>query len=349
MIISFNFSIFQSQDDEIQATLAEILIGLMKTNIHFIHPKSINAIFYKENGEYIFDSNAISKRHLSIQEQRNLKEFLRKKSLEAITDLHKRHFVHIIVGLDESKKEIHPKMVCEIIKERSKIIVENGINDWKFIQGICQKYSGGRTKRQSIYKLIDRAIKEQIIEPEHAGGVGEIPKVTKRWIENERYKNIFQYKLMAIFDSDRENPDELTRNKCTIEYFRGRIIDNTNACKYESTDLIIWHMLYKKKIENYIPLNVLFTSLESITSITKAQEDSLNTKTYKELDFMEYTKDNIGIGKQSRKEQFPNMFLSNFSYHEFEKRCGHHKVFLEEANELVSEIEQILLKIAKII
>ena len=49
------------------------------------------------------------------------------------------------------------------------------------------------------------------------------------------------------------------------------------------------------------------------------------------------------------KEQFPEIFLSAFSYQALEKRCKHHKVYLAEANEEVSELEQILLKIAKII
>jgi hypothetical protein len=51
MIISFNPTIFQSQDAEIQAILAEILLVLMKTNIHFIDIKSIDAIFYNESLE----------------------------------------------------------------------------------------------------------------------------------------------------------------------------------------------------------------------------------------------------------------------------------------------------------
>ena len=42
-------------------------------------------------------------------------------------------------------------------------------------------------------------------------------------------------------------------------------------------------------------------------------------------------------------------FLASFSYCDFEKRCEHHKVFLTEANESVSEIEHILLKMAKLI
>lgn len=67
------------------------------------------------------------------------------------------------------------------------------------------------------------------------------------------------------------------------------------------------------------------------------------------MDFIEYNSNNIGIGEAKIKEQFPEMFIAHFSYRDLEERCEHHKVFLSEANESVSEIEQILLKIVKII
>jgi hypothetical protein len=346
MIISFNPSIFHSQDAEIQETIAEILILLMRTNIHFLDLKSINAIFYDRSGIYTFDLNMISEHHLNSKQRKNLKELLGKKSLTNITKLHKQHLVSIVVGTNASDQEIHPRDVCKIIKERSKIILENGINDWKFIQGICQKYSSGNVKRQSIYQLVDRAIKSDIIEPENGGGVGAIIKVTERWIDNDRYKNTFRYKLMTIFDSDREKSDELTRNKKQAEFFKGRSIDNAIDCNYESTDLIVWHVLYKRAIENYIPLNILFTS---VASIAQAQKDSLYGKTCEELDFIKYEENSIGIGKMKIKEKFPEIFLAGFSYRDFEERCEHHKVFLTETNEFISEIEEILLKIAKIL
>jgi hypothetical protein len=348
MIISFNPTIFQSQDAEIQATLAEILLVLMKTNIHFIDIKSINAIFYNESLEYIFDSNVISKTHFSFQQRRSFKEFLNKKGQVAITSLYKQYLRHIVIGNDEDNKEIHPKNAYKIITERSKVIVENGINDWKFIKGICQKYSSGKIKRRSIYQLLDQAIKDEIIESDNCGGVGEVTKVTKRWIDSNRYRNIFQYKLIAIFDSDKQYSNAVTPHKSKIEYFKLKTISTIQPIDYEheSTDLIIWHILYKRKIENYIPLNVLFAN---VTSITLDQKTELKSKTNDELDFIEYSKDNIGIGESKIKEQFPEMFLAPFSYLDLERRCENHKVFLPEANEFVSEIEQILLKIVKII
>jgi hypothetical protein len=202
--------------------------------------------------------------------------------------------------------------------------------------------------RRSIYELLDKAIKNDSIEPINCGGLGEMIKVTEDCIEKNRYKDIFQYKLIAIFDSDRGRSYELPKkaNKITIEFFKRRAIVNTNDCDHEPTDLILWHMLYKKKIENYVPLSVI---LSSIKLITQKQKEDLEAKTPEELDFLEYNSINVGIGERQIKTQFPDMFLSNFSYRDFEKRCEHHKGFLPEANESISEIEQILLKIAKIL
>lgn len=348
MIISFNPNVFQSQVPEIQLALADILTALMKANLHFIDIKSIDAIFYNEKREYIFDSNVISTTYLSLNDRRVFKEFLNKKSQQNITSLQKQHLSYIVIGIDADNKQIHPADAYRLITERSKIIVENGINDWKFLKGICQKYSSGRTKRRSIYKILNQAIQDENIESDNCGGVGEITKITQRWIDSDRYRNIFQYKLMAIFDSDKKSQVDVTLYKKKIEYFKSKIIKTIQDIDYthESTDLLIWHILYKRKIENYIPLNILF---ENITSITQTQKSDLESKSNNDLDFMEYNQNNIGIREAKIKAQFPEMFLASFSYRDLEKRCEHHKVFLTEANESVSEIEHILLKMAKLI
>lgn len=348
MIISFNYKIFQIENSEIQSALAEILVALMKTNVHFIDIKSINAIFYNEKYEYIFDSNIIATSYLSLNHRRGLKDFLNKKSQQTITSIHKQHLRSIVIGLDVDNKEIHPIDACKILTERSKVIVENGINDWKFIKGICQKYSESKIKRRSVYQILNQAIQNENIESDNSGGIGEITKITQRWIDSERYKNIFKYKLMAIFDSDKKSPTDVTPHKKKIEYFKSKIITSIQDSdyEYEITDLLTWHILYKRKIENYIPLNIL---CNSITSITQAQRSDLESKSNDDLDFIEYNQDNIRISESKIKEQFPQIFLTSFSYRDIEKRCEHHKTFLLEANESVSEIEQILLKMVKII
>jgi hypothetical protein len=343
MIISLDPISFQTQDSDVQSILSDILIALLKDN-HFLNPKSISNIFFDNENKYIFNENNIAKNHLSDKKRRELKNYI-SNNRKQITQLHREHLTHITIGMNPG--DLLPENAYRIITERSKLIVENGINDWKFIRGICNKYSSGKKiKRRSIYQLLDRAIEKGLLESDNAGGIGEITKIAQRWIEDDRYHKIYQYKLMAIFDSDRKIAGNQTPHLKKIEYFKKTQLENNKMIGYEPSDLIIWHVLYKRKIENYLPLNVMF---DWITSITDDLRNSLNNKTENELDFIEYGISNIGIGDSKIKEQFPDIFIKSFSYRDLEQRCEHHKILLPETNELVSEIEQVLLKIAKII
>jgi hypothetical protein len=348
MIISFNPSIFKNEDCELQDVLARIIVILINTHCHFIEVRSMESIFFDKNSKYIFDSNIVAQSHLSVVQRRLLKNFICKEILRNITALHKKYLNHIVIGIDKNNNEMHPKDAYNLISERSKILLENGINDGKFIRGICQKYSSSKRRLKSIYEKIDEAIKNEKIEFEHCGGIGGIEKISKKYICATRYKNIFQYKLMTIFDSDRRKSDELTSHTNLIKYLkkRDKKIESIIDHNYEYTDLIIWHILYKKKIENYVPISLL---LEAFPSTTQFQKDELAAKTCEELDFIDYSKANIGISEIEIKRQFPDIFLSKFSYRKFEERCEHHKITFKEEDESVSEIEQILLKIAQIL
>jgi len=343
MIISFSDTIFQIQDHAIQKTLAKILVELIeeKSQIHFIDISSVASFFFNNENTYIFDENAIAKRHLSETEKILLKEYISNIPRKTITRLHRSHLTHFVIGINS--EEVHPKDAGRLIKERSKIIVENGINDWKFITAICQKYSSARKSRQSIYLLLDKAIKMGAIESDNAGGIGEIKKVTQRWINDQRYDNIYKYKLMAIFDSDRKIGEaEITDKK------------HEGIINFLSQVDVTHHMLYKRKIENYLPVSVILENRAIKLIITDAQKINLENKSGEELDFLEYgSKDgciNLGQwGEKNIKENFPEMFHDSFSYRELEERCDHHKKYLQETEEVTYETEEILLKIAKIL
>ncbi|MFN5068220.1 MAG: hypothetical protein ACK5ER_20550 [Aphanizomenon sp.] len=352
MIIYFNPAIFQDQNSEIQSYLAKILVELLTNNNHFIDIGSIESIFFDQDNKYIFYQNKIAK--LLGNEQENFKIYIYEKIYDSnnITGLHRNYLTHLHIGINPG--EINPRDAYKILTERSQIIVENGINDWDFIRGICQKYSNASMKtikRKPIYQLLNKAISEERIESAHAGGVTHFIKITEQWINKKRYHNIYQHKLMAIFDSDKNIKNGFqTPHIKEIRYFKKKkdadIITSTDY-EYEPNDLIIWHILYKRKIENYIPLDILF---EKAPLITQTQKNDLLSKRESDLDFIDYNKDNIG--QIDIKEEFPKMFLGNFSYYQLEQRCEHHKVRIELPDgtiEEISELEQILLKIAKII
>ena len=91
-----------------------------------------------------------------------LKDYISKKITQPIPKPHRIYLTHFTIGVNLGVGEVHPRNAYQIITERSQIIVENKINDGKFIRGICQKYTSSKInkQRQSIYLLIDKAIKK---------------------------------------------------------------------------------------------------------------------------------------------------------------------------------------------
>ena len=83
MIISFNSTIFNTQDSDIQWILAKILIELLKNN-HFLDPRNIKSIFFDDTDKYIFNENNFSKSHLSEIQRQKLKDYISKKIVEPI-------------------------------------------------------------------------------------------------------------------------------------------------------------------------------------------------------------------------------------------------------------------------
>ncbi len=335
MIIAFNSNIFQQQYVE---ELAEIFVLLLKNEQHFVETQGLRI------ADNLMFQTTLFENYLSKIQKEKLSKYIPQKS-KSITSLHKNYLTKITVGLDLEKGEILPKNAIKILEAKSKIVIENHINDWKFIKGVCYKYTS-KTNKSNIYKLIKTAIEEETLEPETGGGNGQIQAMVNYLLNSKQYQDIGKYKLMALFDSDRSNSTHFNANYNNLIQFLKNNSQLNNIgfenCIYEETDLIIWHILYKKKIENYVPLSVLFNCIHNLN---EEQKQYLQNLSEEQLDFEEYTKEKINIGNSKIKEQFPKMFLSEFSYQEFEKRCQHHKIGIEN----ISEMEQILLKIAKII
>ncbi|TYQ24641.1 hypothetical protein [Pseudanabaena sp. UWO310] len=355
MIISFNPKIIRDQSSEIQAKLAKIFILFLEDN-HLIDISSIDDIFFDDQNKYVFDQTFIAKKYLSYSDNQNLKEYIC-NIRQSITKLHRQYLTKLVIGNDLG--EIHPDDAYRILKERSIVIVENNPNDWKFIRGIIDKYQSFG-KRKNIYKLIKKSLDSDshYLTYDHAGGSG-IQAQIESWV-NGIYHNIYNFKLMALFDSDKRHANDFKQDyKNLLAYLKARSISNPpaeNDLIYEENDLIVWHMLFKRCIENYIPLDIMIMNITDLTDDHKANLKSLSPS---DADFVQYYNPEgksrnyyISIGKNKVKDQFPSMFLSDFAPNELEKRCSHHQVSIlhsDGTTERISEIEQILLKIAKII
>ncbi|MEH1935730.1 MAG: hypothetical protein V7L14_18935 [Nostoc sp.] len=356
MIVQFNPDLFVSEDVNIQSKTSKIILEILEDKFLW-DIDNLDELFLADDVNNF--KMPFNEKWISIGDKEKLRDKINEiYSISAyITPEHHHYLTTIRIGINND--EIHPSDAYKIINERSIVIIENYPNDWKFIKSLIEKYEHF-ARRKSIYQLIKKALDNRYLFYDHAGGSG-IQKQIQGWKESV-YQNIYQYKLIAIFDSDKKHPTDFKGEyKNLIQYIKNRSIDtppSRNDIIYDDTDIIVWHMLHKRAIENYVPLNVIN---ENITNLNDNQKENLDQldKTPEIMDFIVYYKPTgqptdyyISIGKDKVKEQFPEMFLTNFLPSELEDRCNHHKVSIKLPNgttEQVSEIEQILLKIAKII
>ena len=348
MIISINPTVFESTDIDMLSKLSEIF-KIATTFRHLVDIESFANYIFDSDGNYVFNDTTLAVDYLSSYNKSQIESFFDDVEHKSayLTDVHRKYLTTITVGMEVG--EFNPLIAHRILNEVSRVILENGKNDWKFIKGIVEKYANHK-KRKAIYKLIDNAISNLWIEPENAGGKGQI---IIRFVDlsTHRYKDIHKFKLSAIFDSDKDYNEIKPEQKKIIEFFKGKSITELEAPLFEQSDSIVWHMLYKRELENYIPLDIIFNNIE----LSEAQKIELRAKTstvqqYDFFDFDDFF--NKPVKTVDVKNDFPDLFLKNWTKEQLEQRCEHHKVKIELPNgilEDVTEMEQILLKIAKII
>jgi len=130
-----------------------------------------------------------------------------------------------------------------------------------------------------------------------------------------------------------------------IKLIKNRDSITVNQAFYEETDFIVWHMVYKREIENYLPKEII----QNISGITVDNQRLIDGLSPQEYDFIDFE---VTLSEIEVKKVFPPQFVGEWTRDLIERRCNHHLVDIELPNNTltkVSEIEQILLKIAKII
>lgn len=350
MIVRIEKELFNSTDPEILSSLSGIIRTALTKRIFW----DIDSI--PEPDELIATNWYCS--YLSIVEQKELVDMLNIIYKQGIynSDELKYYLTTIIIGQESG--QMSPIIASKLLNSNSMILLENEDNDWNFVKSIIEKYKNGSLNKQKgnpnrkhIYGLIFKYLENKWIEPIHAGGGGEFEK---------RIDNVFKFKgkefafkILTIFDSDKTTLNEKLKKETInrIKYLKSISVESEcdNIEFNAETDIITWHMLYKREIENYLPLQIIENY--------KLDRDIKNyyKKTDLELDFidLENTLPISGDVKRYFKREFPKLFLSDeCTKLLLDDKCKHHKVQIEIPNnklEEVSEMEQILIKIAKII
>lgn len=346
MIININESVFNQGNAETFQDLSRIIDAFLEKKC-FINLNNCINIFFDENGNYIFDDHPFAIHYLSNDLKKRFKDelYIILDQDVYLTNVHFHYLSTINVGFDN--EEIDTRKCLTIITLQSVIILENGTNDWKLIKCFADKFAN-HAKRKLIYKLIKRSIENNWLINDQAGGKGQIISRINNLISNA-YSEIYKFKIATIFDSDRSGPDVLNNEiKLVIAFLKQHPVDNVADAIYEQNDLIIWHMLYKRELENYIPAQLIEENV-NLGSYEKEFKDNFSNNSH--LDFVKYS--NIIDHKVvDVKNDFPALLELEFTKDLLVERCSHHKEKIELPNgtlEEVIEVEQILLKIAKLI
>lgn len=157
-------------------------------------------------------------------------------SLWNISTAYKTAFTSVIVGL--SPGMIRLDIAMRILSNKSRIVLENSINDWPTIKKWVEFFNTKiRTKYKTVNSIVYKAILNKWLVQEHAGGGGGTIALRLKSLADENYADIDRYKLTTVFDSDKASINDSCKHKSLLNY-----LDSHG---------IYGHELIKREIENY--------------------------------------------------------------------------------------------------
>lgn len=344
MVLKVNPILFEATDAETLEKLSELIKYFIEDHFFWDIDNLIDIFFENFPAEKIKES-LFTERFLSPHNKTRLGdniELLLSKGAY-ITEMHKFYLKNLNVGVEEG--EISLDDALKMIRLPSLVIVENGINDWKFIKGLAKKYENHKSYK-TIYKLVNKAIQKEKLIAKNAGGNGGI-KVNFTNLSSGTYKGIEKYKLATMFDSDKVDFIKLQPvPQGIVSFMKNDIqIDGIKDVVYVKSDRIFWHMLYKKAIENYLHKEILFTNL----TLTKEEREKIDKLDPQDHDLYIFDK---ALPELDTKNLFPELFHKEWTKDKIEARCSHHLVKIDLPNGNLadaSEIEYFLLNLASII
>lgn len=345
MIFKFNEAIFNSQDRDVRTALTRILCDFLDDRFLW-DLDNLTSLFLDDRKEIQTIEESLHWKELGTFLQNQIVEqiFIKAEQSAYITDIKKFYLSTITIG--DGADEVNPKEAIKILNEKSFVVIENHLNDWNFINGIIKNYANYSGKK-NIYRIINKSVEDNYLQPRGFGGGGEIKKNLEN-LTTTSYNGIYRYKIATLFDSDRNEINEKINNTIfyLLTFLKGRDFDPTDISEltYSPDDVMLWHMLYKREIENYIPLELLYSSFPAISS---AKQTELNNLDKDQLDFY-----NFDFCPEVTKNEASKIFLNNSIREQLAYRCEHHKIKAEKPNgilEDVDELERILLMLAKIV
>lgn len=220
-----------------------------------------------------------------------------------------------------------------IISQPAMLLIEHGPNEWEVYKVIIGAYKHDRKYRNLFLALEEAKNKQQIIYL-HGGGCTTFPVLICSYNTNQ-YKNILKYKLCSVFDRDTGSSNVFDPHKNGLfSLFCGKnnsTITDSDIYTLSQPDYI-WHMWYKRAIENYFP-NSQYTKAKFDISAFPAEQEQ---RDYLLIDSSSAVRYGKGKLPQLADGMNKNAFEQNL------------KMF-QTGGESLSELQLFLLKLIKII
>lgn len=225
-----------------------------------------------------------------------------------------------------------PQQLMLIIKKPSRLMVENRVYESPVYRNMIGTYaSGDRTFHNAFVKL-HQALKDGQLEFEHGGGCdGYVQQMAD--MDAHEYKDVAKWKFCILSDRDVDGADCYDQKKNPLfQLACGKKSEEMTEEDIYTLDMpnVVWHMWYKRAIENYFPDSQFLAIHADLSSIPPMPAD----RNYKKLGDMN--------GYQKR--QLPKL-VEKMSYTMYESGLKHFYVGGKD----MSELQLFLLKLVKII
>lgn len=221
-----------------------------------------------------------------------------------------------------------------LLLTESELLVENAPNEWCIYKNLVSFYTKDPTiKNVALY--LNRAINERMLKSENLGGVNGIPSMLEHKNKHE-FDDLYRMKVCVLFDRDQENGTDIDRRKihvfealCNgIEFEK---VNNEIVYRLDFGENYVWHMWYKRAIENYFPRE-------------KYEKLGVDMDSFNDTLPYDYKKFGDKIPSGYKKDMM--RYISDcMSYNDFEYNTEHFDI----NGRNLSEIQLLLLKIAKIV
>ena len=221
-----------------------------------------------------------------------------------------------------------------LLLKESELLVENAPNEWSIYKNLVTYYTKEPTIK-NVAKYLNRAIKERMLKSENLGGANMIPDMLKHK-NKEEFDDLYKMKVCVLFDRDKENGTEIDINKKNVfkALCNGIDINQVNndlIYRLDYEDEYVWHMWYKRAIENYFPRE-------------KYEELGVDMDSFKDDLPYDYKKFGNNTPKGYKKDMMKSI-SDDMKYTYFEDTTEHFDI----NDKRMSEIQLLLLKIAKIV